>query len=454
MRDGIGEKAISLEFDDFRYERTHTRVSRHRRRPAARRLPRLVRLGAWLAGLVLLFSLGAAAGLFVFLNGLGGKGAVRGFPLVDEPKPGERVNILVLGLDQDGTEVHRSDTMMVVSLDPLSREVGVLSIPRDTLVDIPDGPRGDRITHAHAYGGPMKSLVVTSDFLSVPVHYYVRVDFKGFKSLVDLLGGVTVDVEKPMRYADPTQNLYIDLAPGRQHMNGEKALEFVRYRNDSDLNRIKRQQAFLGALADEAFQVGTVTKIPRMAGELMQYIDTNMSPKEIIRMAQMAATVDRGRILMDTVPTSAVWTAQNEYRGEDADRRGTRKLADRLLRGIDQEANRQVRVRVVSGSGSPGIVNGVIEALRDRGYQVTQGTDDPGRDYQGTAVVYKGGDDALLQAQLLARTLAGSFDPVKVLRPSPLGGLLGSRSDGFDSPDGADLLVIVGGSGGGPDVAS
>lgn len=434
------------------YERAQWEVPGPRRRRPARRRPCLAKAFAWVAGLILLFGLGVGVGLFVFLNGLGGKAAA-GFPLAAAPRPGERVNILVLGLDQDGTKIHRSDTMMVVSLDPLRHEMGVLSIPRDTLVDIPGGPRHDKITHAHAYGGPMKSLVVASDFLGVPIHYYVRVNFQGFRSLVDLLGGVTVDVEKPMHYVDPTQDLYINLSPGRQHLDGEKALEFVRYRNDSDLNRIRRQQEFLRAVADEAFRVGTITKLPRMAGELTRYIDTNMSPQEILRMAQIASAVERGRIVMDTVPTKAVWTARNEYRGEEADRQATGELADRLLKGIDRQANSRVRVRVVSGGGSPGAAERLVLALREQGYQVIDATENPGQRYQGAAVVYEGGDDALLQAQLLARTLAGSFDPVKVMRPAPLRGLLGSRLGHPGSLDGADLLVIAGGAGGRPDVA-
>lgn len=413
-------------------------IPRRRHYPAVRRGNRLARLVAWVVGLVLLFSIGAGAGLFAFLGGLNDRGAVRGFPLTAEPKPGERVNVLVLGLDQDGSEVHRSDTLMVVSLDPLSHEVGVLSVPRDTLVDIPGGPRRDKITHAHAYGGPMKSLVVASDFLGVPIHYYVRVDFQGFKSLVDLFGGVTVDVEKPMRYTDPAQDLRIDLAPGRQRLNGDKALQFVRYRNDSDLERIRRQQEFIRALADEAFRVGTVAKLPRIAGELTRYIDTNMSPQDILQMAQMAAAVDRERILTGTVPTSAVWTTRNEYRGEEADRQATAELADRLLQGIDRQANGQVRVRVVHGPASPGMAGRVAAVLHEQGYQVMEATEDVERDYQGTSVIYEGGPDAHLKAQVIARALSGSLDPVRVLRPSILGGRPGSL-------DGADVLVIAGG---------
>lgn len=408
-------------------------------------MPRLARLLAWVVGLALLFSVGVGAGLLAFLGGLGDRGAARGFPFAAEPKPGERINVLVLGLDDDRTAVHRSDTMMVVSLDPLTHEVGLLSIPRDTLVDIPGGPRRDRITHAHAYGGPLKSLVTASELLGVPIHYYVRVNFAGFKAIVDLLGGVTVDVEKPMRYSDPTQDLHIDLKPGRQRLDGDKALQFVRYRNDSDLDRIRRQQAFLRALADEAFRIGVIPRLPRLAGEIAQHVETNMSPQEILQFARLATAVERDRIRMGTVPTRAVWSAQNEYRGEEADRAGLAELVARLLKGIDREANSRVRVRVARGSASPEQAWRVAAYLREQGYQVVEVAGDPERGAEGTAVIYEGGEDAHLQAQLLARTLAEEFHPVEVLRPAPLLGLLGARASGPGQGGEADLLVVAGG---------
>lgn len=414
-------------------------------RPGRQRRPYWVRVAGWAFALFLIFSFSAGLGLFAFLNGLRGQGTVQGAGLVAEPGPGERVNVLVLGVDSvDGIE--RSDTLMVFSLDPLTREIALLSVPRDTLVEIPGRPGREKITHAHAYGGPLKSLLTVSAFLGEPIHYYVKVDFKGFASLVDLLGGVTVDVEKPMRYHDPTQDLHIDFAPGRQRLMGQKALEYVRYRSDGDLNRIRRQQAFLQAAADEAFQAGTILKLPRMLGELSRYVETNMTPQEMLSLAQQVAAADRSEIVMGTVPVHAAWTTGARggeiYLGEEADPRGKADLVGRLLKGVDRTANARVKVSIVNAAADAGAGERVGRLLGALGYAVVGVSESPAGAAAGTAVVYNGGEDRHLLAQVLARSLADALGPVSVYRPAPWRTLFGGGRDAV--PEGADLTLIVG----------
>lgn len=414
-------------------------------RPGRQRRPYWVRVAGWAFALFLVFSFSAGLGLFAFLNGLRGEGTVQGAGLVAEPGPGERVNVLVLGVDSvDGVE--RSDTIMVFSLDPLTREIALLSIPRDTLVEIPGRPGREKITHAHAYGGPLKSLLTVSAFLGEPIHYYVKVDFKGFASLVDILGGVTVDVEKPMRYHDPTQDLHIDFAPGRQRLQGQKALEFVRYRSDGDLNRIRRQQAFLQAAADEAFRAGTILKLPKMLGELARYVETNMTPQEMLSLAQQVAAADRSEIVMGTVPVRAAWTTGvrggEVYLGEEADPQGKADRVERLLKGVDRAANARVKVSVVDASGEAGGGDRLSRLLRGLGYAVVSVSERPAGGAGETAVIYNGGEDGHLLAQVLARSLADSLGPVAVYRPAPWKVLFGAGKGA--APEGADLTLTVG----------
>ncbi len=418
---------------------------RARHRPRERRAgPYWARVAGWVFGLFLLFSFSAGFGLLTFLGGLRGEGAVQGEDLVADPGPEDRVNVLVLGVDSvDGVE--RSDTLMVFSLDPLTHEIAVLSIPRDTLVEIPGRPGREKITHAHAYGGPLKSLLTVSDFLGVPIHYYVKVDFQGFVSLVDTLGGVTVDVEKPMRYSDPTQDLYIDFSPGRQRLTGRKALEFVRYRQDGDLNRIRRQQELLQSAADEAFRLGTILKLPKMIGELARYVDTNMAPQEMLHLAQLAAA-GRSEIAVGTVPVRPAWTTSRKggdvYVGEEADPEGKADAVDRLLKGIDRTANARVTVGVIDATGRPEAADQVVRLLTRQGYRVTGVEEDPGAGAGQTAVLYDGGEDKHLLAQVLARGLADALGPVAVYRPAPWKELF-RRAKG-EAAQGVDLWLTVG----------
>lgn len=403
-----------------------------------------VRVAGWAFALFLVFSFSAGLGLFTFLNGLRGPGTVQGAGLVAEPGPGQRVNVLVLGVDSvDGIE--RSDTVMVFSLDPLTHEIALLSIPRDTLVEIPGRPGREKITHAHAYGGPLKSLLTVSAFLEEPIHYYVKVDFRGFASLVDLLGGVTVDVEKPMHYHDPTQDLRIDFEPGRQRLEGRKALEFVRYRSDGDLNRIRRQQAFLQAAADQAFRAGTILKLPQMLGELSRYVETNMTPQEMLSLAQWVAAADRSEIVMGTVPVRAAWTTGARggeiYLGEEADPQGKAERVERLLKGVDRAANAGVRVSIVDAAGA-GAGERAGRLLGALGYAVVSVREGSADATGGAAVVYNGGADGYRLAQVLARSLSDTLGPVAVYRPGRLRALLGGGRESV--PEGADLTLIVG----------
>ena len=162
--------------------------------------------------------------------------AVAGFFLLGQEKktdPGQTAqlhgkrNILVLGVDRRTGDTGRSDTLFVTMLDTSRNQAALLSIPRDTLVPIP-GYGWDKVNHAYAYGGQELSRKTLENFLGIRISNYVLVDFQGFIKLVDAIGGVDIDVEKPMQYTDPydgEKGLVISLQPGKQHMDGTTAIQ-------------------------------------------------------------------------------------------------------------------------------------------------------------------------------------------------------------------------------------
>ena len=164
----------------------------------------------------------------------------------EEPFFKEPVNILVLGIDQRGEEKSRTDTIMVYYLDPINKKVKVLSIPRDTYVNIP-GMGMDKVNHAHSFGDIELTIETVKEFLGIEIDHYVRINFEGFRRLIDLVGGVTIDVEKNITRGD----IYIE--KGLRHLNSEEALTYVRDRWDpmGDIDRVKRQQKFIRALVRE-----------------------------------------------------------------------------------------------------------------------------------------------------------------------------------------------------------
>lgn len=215
---------------------------------------------------------------------------------------GKRTNILVLGVDarpgQNSKEHARSDTMLLVSLDPNLKKVAIVSIPRDTRVKL--NGNTDKINSANVYGGPELAAKMVGEIMSIKVDYYVEMDFTGFKNIIDTLGGVDINV--PQRMYKPTED--IDLQPGQQHLNGRQALAFVRFRDytHGDIGRTEAQQQFLKALSKEVLQAKTVTRLPSLVNEMHQCIYTNISVSDMLKLAAWAPAFNSEGIKSQTLP--------------------------------------------------------------------------------------------------------------------------------------------------------
>ncbi len=231
-------------------------------------------------------------------------------PMQPERQDGERTNILLLGVDaRPGEKESRSDTMLMVSIDPTINRAAVISIPRDTKVPIKDG--SNKICHANIVGGPQYAVKVVEDLLNTNIDYYVKIDFKGFEKIVDTLGGVTVDVPPGMK----KRSEGIDVPAGKQqHLNGHHALGFVRFRDYpmADIRRTQQQQVFMKALAAEVLKPKTITKLPRIIVQLNQYIDTNMSVTAMAKMASWAPGFSVDDIVAQTLP-GGFYDERDEY---------------------------------------------------------------------------------------------------------------------------------------------
>lgn len=207
---------------------------------------------------------------------------------LDKPVSSEPFNILILGTD-GRAEIggpSRSDTIMVAHVVPDSGEITLLSIPRDLYVRIPNARDPyQKINAAFAIGGVPATIATVKELTGLPIHHYAVVDFKGFEKIVDALGGVEIDVDK--RYYEKTKS-GINLQPGPRTLNGSQALAYVRFRHDEqgDFGRISRQQAFLKALKNKLLSARTFSSIPELAGIAKKYIQTDMSTREIVPVAE------------------------------------------------------------------------------------------------------------------------------------------------------------------------
>lgn len=200
-----------------------------------------------------------------------------------EPKFGE-INVLLIGSDTRGDERGLSDTIMVAHYNQDSHNMKIASIMRDTYVDIP-GHGMQKINAAFAIGGPELLRQTIQQNFDIDLNYYAVVDFEGFTKIADMIApdGIEVDIEHEM-----SKGINTTLYPGKQTLNGEELLGYVRFRQDkdSDYGRVKRQQGVIGKLKEQAVSIHSLTKLPKLLGVADPYIDTNVDNKTILSIGK------------------------------------------------------------------------------------------------------------------------------------------------------------------------
>ena len=212
----------------------------------------------------------------------------------------ERVNILLLGgdaRDAEEGEMARSDSMIVLSIDPVTKQANLFSVLRDTYTKI-EGYGSGRMNTAITLGGAPLAMKSIGDLLGLEIQYYVYTDFEGFKALVDSIGGVYFDVEKDMKYTDNAdKNRYdIDLKAGYQLLDGDKALQYVRFRHDalSDYTRTERQRNFLTEIAKQTLSTWNIIRMKEILQDVSPYIDTNMTVNDMLKLGQLGLGINIG----------------------------------------------------------------------------------------------------------------------------------------------------------------
>jgi len=332
----------------------------------------------------------------------------------------ERVNVLLLGIDQRENEEGpwRTDTMILVSIDPAANSAAMLSIPRDMWVTVP-GYGENRINVAHylgdlrSYPGGGVALAKRTVWhtLGVPVHYYVRINFSGFEKLVDAVGGLTVDVKEAIHdeaYPDGNYGtIVVDIPAGIQQMDGVTALRYARSRHGtSDYDRMARQQDVIMAARDKVLSLDIpLSRIPNLIELAGNSIQTDMNIDEVFALADIARKINRANIryaIVEDSMTTTVTTPQGSM-VEVADWEKVRRLVDELF-PVSQPAAEPTpslaKAQLAAEGATIEIQNGTLVAdlawqtgqlLHERGFGIVRATNADRFDYAQTLVVDYGG---------------------------------------------------------------
>ncbi len=223
----------------------------------------------------------------------------------------EPLTMLLIGVDRREDEAARSDTLILVNIDPVSQSAAIMSIPRDTKVIIP-GYGIQKINAAYAYGdynketipggGPTLVMQTIEANFGIHVDYFAEVDFAGFQMIIDTVGGITIDNPYPIKDdeypAEGNNYQRIYFPAGWQHLDGEDALIYARTRHDDgDATRNERQQQVLLALRDQAIDFDLISKAPELLDQLAGTFRTDLSPTQLVELARLGARIDEANIL-------------------------------------------------------------------------------------------------------------------------------------------------------------
>ncbi len=385
--------------------------------------------------------------------------------VLDVPLPGQPATALVIGYDRrasDGKNApSRSDTLMLVRADPAAKTISLLSLPRDLSVPI-HCPKQQtftaKINSAYVYCGEQGALETVRAFTGTPINYLITVNFRGFRQLVDRLGGVWMDVDR--RYFNdrggPTGYATIDLQPGYQRLSGLRALDFVRYRHtDSDLYRNARQQLFVRAMKDQVESSFSFLKLPKVVNVVTSNVEVgqgggrDVSFKTVLSYALLAYELPPGHIFQArldglegsgdlTTSSENVQRAVAEFTNPDVDS-PKKATAAALGEKVKQKAPPATKttVTVLNGNGVSGSASSASYLLSQRGYRMVLPPNGipanaPSFDFFRTVVFFDPAPDG---AKPAATRLAGLFGSADVKRmPAPI------RELG----NGAMLVTVVG----------
>jgi len=344
---------------------------------------------------------------------------------VPVPESPSAMNLLVLGSDRrpdEEAEAARSDTIILVHVDPDNDYLSMLSLPRDLRVNVP-GYGLNKLNFAFHVGGPALTIQTIEQVTGVDINHYLEVSFDAFRDITDSLGGVYVDVDQ--RYYNDNPNFeLIKLSPGYQLLHGADALDFVRYRHDLNLDfgRMERQQAFLTAMREQAMGWDLPIKLPGLVSSLFDNVATDLDANEVIKLAYWTVKLDGNRmrrvaltgsaeevggVAYVLAEDSAIAAAVGSFLTLPGTGPSTTKPSSTTTTAVQTPDLAGIEVDVLNGNGRAGEAAAAGTLLKDLGATVVT-VGNAGGEHRATVVQYGSGMSA--NAKKIAKALGVDTD--------------------------------------------
>jgi LCP family protein required for cell wall assembly len=344
-----------------------------------------------------------------------------------KPQPGavpwngtDRITVVAMGLTQRTTEPARTDTLLVMDVDPGNHRINMLSVPRDLWVKFPGQYGQGKLAIPYALGGSRLTAYTLEQALGIPVDYTISMKFRGFMKLVNAMGGVNVNV--PQELNDPLYPCLtgydycpIDIKKGTQHMNGATALEFVRERHafsQQDLARVQDQQAFSEAVKSTLISPATWPRYPQILSTLKSALITNMPMNDLPALGASVVTTPKSRVDHQYINiqnglVQTGWSNDGQSILTTTNSTAIPNLIHRLF-GDPTLSQENAPVEILNGTPTGGVASDLQGTLQGLGFHVVGNGNASGTDYPRTQVVVN--DSVQGTADYTARRLQRILD--------------------------------------------
>ncbi|AQS08562.1 transcriptional regulator LytR [Clostridium saccharobutylicum] len=299
----------------------------------------------------------------------------------------EPVNILLLGTDignpneEDNQSIKRTDTIMVLNYNPQDRKINIVSVPRDTLINI--NGRNWKINAAYEIGGYPKIKSEVENLLNININYIVKLDYNAFRDIIDAIGGVKMQIDRNMIYDDDAQNLHINFKAGETvTLDGKKAEEFFRWRKNNDgsglangdLDRIENQHKFISKVVEKCTSPFVFFRVPKILSALGDDVETNMSPTDIISYGLKFITVNHDNVSMTTVSGTPKMINGQSYLVPDKNSNkdvisSSKSSTKQSSSTATNTSSKDIRIKILNGTKINGLASKAMKELNGAGYK-------------------------------------------------------------------------------------